>query len=175
MAGYVAHRQHMPVALVAGCAALGGTLGDLGYFLLGRRFGEGALLRLPTSIRAGAARARAAVRRNAVRVLLAMRFLYGMRIALPVLCGVSRMSLPRFARYNVATAIVWSAMFTGLGYGFGAAATAAIREVERYEWLVISGIVVLALLMHPASKRLRQWMDPTDSPNSEPSIDPNGE
>jgi membrane protein DedA with SNARE-associated domain len=157
-AGYLAHRHHMDVGLVAVCAMFGGSVGDLGYFLIGRRYGERALLRLPGSIRAGADRARAAVEHNPVRVLLVMRFLYGMRIALPVLCGASTMKLWRFARYGVGTAVVWSLLFTGVGYAFGAMATAAIREIERYEWLVLCAIVALGFALHRASKPLQRWV-----------------
>jgi membrane protein DedA with SNARE-associated domain len=159
-AGYVAHRQHLSVLGVVACAALGGSLGDLGYFLLGRRYGERALLRLPRSLRAGTARAREAVHRNPVRVLLSMRFLYGLRIALPLLCGASSMSARRFAAYNVATAIAWSACFTAIGYAFGAAATAALRQIERYEWGLLAAAVVLGLVVHLLLKRLRPWIEP---------------
>ncbi len=71
------------------------------------------------------------------------------------------MSLSRFARYDVGAAIVWSVLFTGIGYGFGAAVTAAIGEIEHDEWLVLCAIVVLGLLVHLSSKRLLQWIEPT--------------
>ena len=109
------------------------------------------------------------VRHNPVRVLLVMRFLYGMRIALPVLCGASAMSLSRFSRYDVGTAIVWSALFTGIGYGSGAAAAGAIGEIDRYEWPVVCAIGVLGLLTHLASKRLRRWIAPAPLRPSIPS------
>ena len=143
-------------------AAVGGALGDLGCFLLGRSFGGRALLMLPAWIRSGAARMRSAVESNPVRVLLLMRFLYGMRIALPALCGASTMKLSRFVRYDVATAVVWSTVFTGIGYCFGALATRAISEVGRYQVFVVCGIVVIGLLLHRASKPLRRLVVPHD-------------
>lgn len=159
-AGYFAHRHHLSIALVAGAAALGGAVGDLGYFSLGKRYGERGIRRLPASIRADAERARGAVQTNPVRVLLAMRFLYGLRVLLPMLCGASPMRLGRFARYDVATAIAWSAIFSGIGYGFGTAAEAAIDEIEHYEWCVIPVLLAIAFVMHRASKRLSPLVAP---------------
>jgi membrane protein DedA with SNARE-associated domain len=159
-AGYLAHRHHLDVWVVASCAAVGGAVGDLGYFLLGRHFGERALHRLPASIGTQTDRARAAVDRNPVRVLLGMRFVYGMRIVLPLLCGVSSIKLSRFVRYDVGTSIVWAGLFTGIGYGVGAVATAAIRQIERYEWIVFCGVAALALLLGQVSKPLRRWLEP---------------
>jgi membrane protein DedA with SNARE-associated domain len=160
VAGYLAHRGNMDVTLVATCAAVGGAIGDLSCFLLGRFFGGRSLLMLPAWIRAGADRARNAVESNPVRVLLMMRFLYGMRIALPVLCGASTMKASRFVRYDVATAIVWSAVFTGIGYGFGAVAMAAIHTVARYQWFVLGAIIAVGLLLHAASRPLRRLVVP---------------
>ena len=162
LAGYMAHRPGLNVALVAASAAVGGATGDISFFLLGRFLGARALQRLPARIRAGASRARSAVENNPVRVLLLMRFLYGMRIALPVLCGASTMKVTRFVRYDVGTAIVWSVVFTAIGYGFGAVAIAAIHTVARYQWLALGAIVVLGFLLHRASRPLRRLVMPDD-------------
>ncbi len=157
-AGYMAHRHHLSFPVVVACAAIGGSVGDLGFFLIGRRFGERAVAHLPSSVRKSVARARDAVRDNPKRVLLTMRFLYGMRMALPILCGASPMPLRRFGWYDVATAIVWSLLFSGIGYAFGAAATVAIHEIERYEWVVLLGAISLGLIVHQVSRRLRPWV-----------------
>jgi membrane protein DedA with SNARE-associated domain len=162
VAGYLAHGRGLDVTLVATFAAAGGALGDVGCFLIGRLFGERVLLMLPAWARAGAIRMRSAVERRPVRVLLVMRFLYGMRIALPALCGASTMKMSKFLRYDLATAILWSVVFTAIGYAFGAAATAAIHEIGRYQWLVVCAIVAIGLLLHRASKPLRRLVIPTD-------------
>jgi membrane protein DedA with SNARE-associated domain len=163
VAGYLAHGRGLDVTLVAASAAAGGALGDVGCFLLGRFFGGRVLLMLPAWARASATRMRCAVERRPVRVLIAMRFLYGMRIALPALCGASTMKLSKFLRYDLATAAIWSAVFTGVGYVFGAVATAAIHDIGRYQWLVILAIVAIGLLLHRASRPLRRVIVPTDS------------
>ena len=152
-AAYLAHRHHLPVWPIVACAALGATLGDQFFFLLGRKGGERAVARLPRSIEKRVARARAAVALHPVHVLLSMRFVYGMRIALPLLCGASPMTFARFARYNVATAVAWAALFTGIGYAFGAAASVAIHRIEHYEGWLLLALVVAGLAFH----KLATW------------------
>jgi membrane protein DedA with SNARE-associated domain len=162
VAGYLAHGRGLDVTVVAVCAAAGGALGDTACFFLGRVFGERVLQMLPSWFQTGATRMRGAVEENPVRVLLVMRFLYGMRIALPALCGASTMKLSKFLRYDLVTAAAWAAVFTGIGYGFGAVATAAVHQVGRYQWLVVCAIVAIGLLLHRASKPLRRVVIPTD-------------
>ncbi len=154
-AGYLAHRHHLELWKVIACAAAGGTVGDQAFFFLGRAYGERLVARLPKSLRERAARGRASVQANPVRVLLAMRFLYGMRIVLPILCGASTMSVSRYVRYNLATAIVWATLFAGVGFLFGAAAQAALKEIERFEAIVLIALVGVVVAVHLGSGWLR--------------------
>ncbi len=159
-AGYLARRHHLAYGPVVLCAVAAGVLGDETLFFLGRAYGEKLLDRLPRVLRARASQAKRAVGEHPVRVLLSMRFVYGMRILLPLLCGMSTIPVGRYVRYNVATAIVWATLITGLGFAFGAAAEALLAEVERYEvWFVLL-LPALALVLHRASKWLRGRMVP---------------
>ena len=77
-------------------------------------------------------------------------------------CGASGIGLSRFTLYNVATALVWALLFTGVGYAFGAAATAAIHGIRRYEWIILVAILAITVIMHGASGRLRRWIEGED-------------
>jgi len=152
-AGYLAHRHHLPIWPIVLCAAVGAMVGDQGFFLVGRRGGERVIARLPSRLGARAARARDTVTRHPVRTMLSMRFAYGMRVVLPILCGASGIAQMRFARYNVATAVTWAALFAGLGYAGGAAATAFIGELEHYEVYLLVGLVLVMIAIH----RVAAW------------------
>ncbi len=152
--GSLAARGYWPwwaVALVACVPAVGGH--QL-YFALGRRYGEAALVRLPAGWQQGLARARVLVRRHDARIMALMRFAYGVRLALPMLCGASGVAPARFFRYNVVTALVWALLFTGLGYGYGTAATEALRRAAHAETWVLSGGVALGVAVHLVTRRL---------------------
>ena len=60
----------------------------------------------------------------------------------------------RFLRYNAGTALAWALLFTGLGYAFGVAATAAFRRWAHYEAWILVGSVALGLAMHFLTERV---------------------
>lgn len=138
LAGFAAHRGHLAWPMVVTVAAAAGFAGDLGFFLLGRRHAPQLLARWP----------RMAARREQVDRWLVchgawvvVRFVYGFRIAGPVLIGASGMRWQRFALFNALGAVSWAALLTGIGWVFGEAAQALLGELRHYE-----GILVLVLL-----------------------------
>ena len=110
--------------------------------------------RLPTRWQPTITRARALVRENDSRIMLLMRFAYGIRLPLPILCGAAGVVPHRFLRYNAGTALAWALLFTWLGYAFGVAATAALRRWTHYEAWILVGSVALGLAMHLLTERV---------------------
>jgi membrane protein DedA with SNARE-associated domain len=123
------------------------------YFALGRRYGDPLLARLPARWQPAIVRARALVRNNDTRIMLAMRFAYGIRLPLPILCGTAGVTPLRFLRYNVLTALAWALVFTGVGYAYGAAATATLGRVARYEAWILLGSIALGIGVHMLTQR----------------------
>jgi membrane protein DedA with SNARE-associated domain len=84
-----------------------------------------------------------------VKVVLSMRFLWGLRIALPIALGLSNMPARRFVWLNLVSAVVWSCVFAIVGYGAGEVVTRLEADLHRYEkWiaavLVLGAVVALA-------------------------------
>jgi membrane protein DedA with SNARE-associated domain len=138
-------------------AAIPATLGHQLYFELGRRYGRRLVPRSP-ALAARLAHAEAMVRDHAAALMVSMRFAYGIRLPLPILCGASGIERPRFFRYNLATALGWSLLFTWCGYGFGTAASAAFARVEHYAaWVLVASLglgIAASLLLKTVAKRL---------------------
>jgi membrane protein DedA with SNARE-associated domain len=130
--GSLAAQGYWPWWAVWLIACVPATLGHQIYFALGRRFGDPLLARLPARWQPAIARARLLVRDNAGRVMLLMRFAYGIRLPLPILCGTAGITPLRFLRYNVGTALAWAGLFTWIGYAYGAAARATLGRVAHY-------------------------------------------
>jgi membrane protein DedA with SNARE-associated domain len=86
--------------------------------------------------------------------MLLMRFAYGVRLPLPILCGALRVAPTRFLGYNVVTALVWALLFTWLGYAYGAVATAVLGRVAHYEAWILVGSIALGLAVHTLSQRV---------------------
>jgi membrane protein DedA with SNARE-associated domain len=141
-AGFAAHQGLLDWRLVVLIAFAGGTLGDQLAFLLGRWRGNALIARFPALARRVPQVHRLLERFNVVLILM-VRFLYGLRIAGPVIMGTSRIPLARFSILNMIAAALWAALVVGAGYAFGAATGSVLNHVRHIE--VIAMLVILVL------------------------------
>ena len=144
LAGYAAHRGYLDFAVLTGVAALGAMTGDQFFFWLGRRHGQALLLRRPT-LRGKVDHALDLIRRHPAGVILAMRFMWGLRIALPVAVGLSGVTHWRFFWLNLASAALWAPLVGGAGYLFGSLLSTHLAVLHRVEHWVMLGFVVAVL------------------------------
>ena len=75
-------------------------------------------------------------------VVLAMRFLWGLRIALPIAMGMTRMNAAKFFWLNLLSAAVWASLFAWLGYSGGRVVDHLVDDLHRYEWWIVGGLAV---------------------------------
>lgn len=147
LAGYAAHRGYLNPVVVFAVAWLGALLGDQFFFWLGRRHGQ-ALLRKRATLAARVERSLGLIDRHPVKIILSMRFLWGLRIALPIAVGMSGIHWRRFFWLNAASAVPWAMLVGGAGYLFGALLTEHIAQLHRIEEWIMALVVVLALALH---------------------------
>ena len=139
-AGFAAHRGLLDWPLVVVVAMAGGTLGDQLAFMLGRWRGEALFARFP-ALAQNKERVFRLLARYDVLFILSVRFMYGLRIAGPVILGSSRMSLRRFAFINVIGAALWAVIIAGAGWFFGAALEALLTNIKKIEEAVLVAIL----------------------------------
>jgi membrane protein DedA with SNARE-associated domain len=151
--GFLAHQGYLDAWTVWMIAAVSAIIGDQAYFLLGHRYGRGLLDRTPRFISASFATANRMVSRHPTRVLLLMRFIFGMRVLLPIICGMSSISYKRFTFFNSLMALVWAGVFIGLGYLFGVAVMPLLKNIENAELVIVIGLITLALIHHQLAAR----------------------
>ena len=144
LAGFAAHRRYLQWPVVVAVAAAAGFAGDMAFFLLGRRFAPQILARWP-QVAAQRQRLDGWLQRYDAWVVVSVRFLYGFRIAGPVLIGASGMAWTRFAAFNALGAVLWAVLLTGLGWFFGQAAQALLGKAQHYEGWLALGVIVVAL------------------------------
>lgn len=87
--------------------------------------------------------------------ILSMRFLWGLRIALPVAVGMSQVRWPLFLMLDVLSALVWAPLVAGAGYLLGAALAAHIVELHRYEHWGMGLVAAAAAIGHILARRWR--------------------
>jgi membrane protein DedA with SNARE-associated domain len=160
--GFLAHQGHLNVFLVWLTGSLSATAGDVIYFYLGRRWGEKVLNKLPGMAKTSLAWARDVVDRHPSRVMIFMRYFFGVRMAMPIICGMSSIPFGRFVRYNIATAIVWAGIFVWVGYLFGLAAKKFVGQVEKFEIIFTIVLAVLGVAYGLIAKRVSKRYIPTD-------------
>ena len=144
-AGFAAHRGLLNWPMVVTVAFVGATLGDQLAFLLGRWRGAAFIARFP-ALAQRAPRVHALLERWHVAFILAVRFLYGLRIAGPIVIGTSRVPLWRFAVLNMIGAAIWAVLVAGAGYYFGMALEALFADVRLVEETVLIGILAVGFV-----------------------------
>lgn len=145
-AGFAAHRGLLDWQWVLVTAIAGGTLGDLCAFLLGRWKGAELIARFPFLAR-NLPRMQALMARYHAPFILAVRFLYGLRIAGPLILGAGDLPLLRFAFLNFVGAILWASLIVGAGYVFGVTIQAFLADLKRMEELIFIGIFATGALL----------------------------
>ncbi len=79
-------------------------------------------------------------------LLLTYRFMYGFRFVLPILFGLSSVSIRRFVVYSLIGTLVWVGSFTTLGYFFAELVIAHLEWVQAnllYIFLILGAVIFL--------------------------------
>ena len=131
-------------------AFAGAVCGDQLFFYIGRHHAKGLLARFP-KLRDKVNVALHRVEEHQLKVVLTMRFLWGLRIALPVALGLTNMNAKRFLWLNLVSAAIWSCVFAVIGFGASRVFSVLVADLQRHEkWIaaVLLLITVVALIWH---------------------------
>ena len=146
LAAYAAHRGYLSLPVVMAVAFFGATLGDQIFFFSGRFFGSGLMRRLPM-IRARAERINALLLRYHAALIIGIRFAYGLRIAGPIVIGMSSLRARRFLVFNALGAMIWAPLIAGIGYLFGHALEWLFADLKEYETIGLLALLLLFMLV----------------------------
>ena len=144
-AGFAAHRGYLDLYKVMAIAAVCGFIGDQFFFWLGRRHGSAIVNRWP-SVLQQTERVHRLIERFHAPVIIGIRFAYGLRIAGPILIGMSAISSTRFALFNGIGAALWAVLIASIGWAFGQAASVWLGQIEQMEGWLLLGLFALAAL-----------------------------
>ncbi len=155
LAGFAAHSGMLDLRYVIAIAFVAGTLGDQIFFHLGRRYGMAILERFPL-LHARVPVVQQMLEKYHTPLILAVRFLYGLRIAGPIVIGISGVSPSRFAMLNMIGALIWAVAIALAGYYFGALLELLLKDIKHFEEAILFGILLaggIAWLWHRAKSR----------------------
>jgi membrane protein DedA with SNARE-associated domain len=150
IAGYYASTGKFHLPLVMLIAATGAVIGDNIGFAIGHHFGRNVLLRVGrffflTPKRLEYMEKYFASHGN--KTILVARFITGLRVFAALLAGASKMPWRVFVVYNVAGAVLWSAVITTLGFLFGASLPLLVEWVGRSGTVLLIAAIVIAVVV----------------------------
>ena len=161
--GFLAFNHKVNLVVVTLVAISGAIIGDSVGYEVGKKWGDGLLVRLPKRfvkpehIEQG----KQLINRLGGKAVFTGRFAAALRALVPGLCGVSRIPYRKFLLWNALGGIVWATSFTLLGYAAGN----AWHKVEHYaslvSWLLL-GAAVLAIAAVVVLKRRKKAADPEE-------------
>jgi len=141
-ATFLAHRGYFSLLGVMFVSALATVTMNQVYFWTARSYGHERIARVRTHPAYG--RVVEWVVRFGLPLVVMSRFIYGFRIAIPVVCGATRMSPVRFTAGDLLGASVWTLVIGSAGYAFGHLLSIAVDDLRRHEWW-IALVLVLGL------------------------------
>jgi membrane protein DedA with SNARE-associated domain len=158
LAGLAARRGYLDLRAVIAIAIVAGFAGDQFFFFLGRHHGQRILERFP-AVRSRALGFDALLARWHAPLIVAIRFMYGLRIVGPIVLGMGRVAAWKFVVFNLIGAVLWAPIIVGVGYAFGALVESMLDDVNRYELGLFATLVAMggigALYHRLRARRLR--------------------
>jgi membrane protein DedA with SNARE-associated domain len=161
LGGLFAHQGYLDLRGVIATAFAGAVCGDQLFFHLGRHHAARLLARFPR-LRRKVNVTLHQVESHQNKLVLSMRFLWGLRIALPIALGLTTMRAARYFLLDLISAATWSVIVALVGFGASGVFTRIVADFHHYEkWIAVVLIVVaiLAVAMHWG--RPRRPRDPT--------------
>jgi membrane protein DedA with SNARE-associated domain len=158
LSGIAGHRAGFAWSTIAAAAAAGAFTSDQLWFLLARHAPNRGLIH---RFRQNAAQNVSLQRLGHHQTALALvfRFLPGTRILAPVLLSQTPIRWPAYLAIDLLACVVWSVIFTTLGYHFGRAAEAVFSIGDGHSiamgFVVVIGIGVYFLRRHRKKPRAR--------------------
>ena len=89
-----------------------------------------------------------------IPILLSYRFLYGFRIIIPVVIGMSGLRPARFLFYTIVAGVFWATVVSTMGYAVGAFFQLEASSFEKNFIYVVLGFATFGMLVGYSVKRL---------------------
>ncbi len=124
---------------------VGSLARDWATFWFARKKGEQWVNKKP-KLQANAKKVSGWLEKSPEKVLLSYRFIYGFKIVILLVAGVSGMSWPRFAFLTAVSTFLWIVAFGVLGFYCGEEVTQQFSRISDYKWHIIIGVGVLVML-----------------------------
>ncbi len=147
LGGIATYQGYLGLPWTIICAFIGTFLGDLTYFYIGYTKGAN-LIQKRTKPGSFPKKILKFLNKNQVLTILGFRFLYGLRTAILISLGASKIKPTRFILLNTIGSLIWILILYFIGYTFGHSLVSIFKKIAPYKLYCLAGILgtVLALL-----------------------------
>ena len=142
LTGVLVHQGIFSFPLAVVVATVGAVAGDQGWFYLGRHSFQKIVKQFPRLGRL-IERVQPWVEHKADWIAAGSRFVYGTRIASPMLLGANGYPRSRFLVINILAGTLWVLLCVTGGYFLGATAQHLLGNLARLEWMIMTIVVVI--------------------------------
>lgn len=147
-------------------AFTGSFISDWLYYIVGRLNGKVFLERRP-SLQAKVEPVTSFFRRNKVQILFTYRFLYGFRVIIPIIIGMSKIKPGQFLFYSVVTGLLWASTVSLLGYTAGQMFSISTESIKENLPVILVCFGCFGLVLGFAVKR---FVNKNKGPNVSQSL-----
>lgn len=118
IASSLIHQGFFDAAPTVFAGFAGSFVSDWLYYLIGRLNGKYFIDKRP-SLKAKLEPVRSLFQKHQLQILLSYRFLYGFRVIIPIVIGMSRITPAQFLLFSVMSGLLWASMVSTTGYLVG--------------------------------------------------------
>lgn len=148
-------------------AFTGSFLSDWLYFIIGRLNGKYFIAKRP-KLRDKIKPVQHFFERHKIQLLFSYRFLYGFRIIIPVIIGMSNIRPLQFLFYSITSGLLWASIVSLIGYLIGRFLDLKTSAFEENIVFIVLGFATFGMLLGYIIKRLTyREMDIPDADQKE--------
>jgi membrane protein DedA with SNARE-associated domain len=153
---FAAHSGMLGIVPVFIVAYISTQCSDWLWFITGRKQGLKILSRKPKWEKKYE-RIDKVFKKHPAAILLGYRFIYGLRIIIPMGIGMSTIPVRKFFVFSQISTFIWASILCCAGYFFGAIIEANFKKVEQYEVEILIGLIVAGLLTGLLIRLISKW------------------
>ncbi|WWP00852.1 MAG: DedA family protein [Candidatus Dasytiphilus stammeri] len=157
LGGMAAQKGLLNYGYVVLAAMLGGAIGDQLLFIIGCYYSSNILQRFKK--KRPILHFNQMICRRPLFFTIIVRFMYGFRIAGPMIIGASQLSFGKFFIFNIIGALLWSLIFVSIGYLGGEMILPWLHNIDQYIkyllWLITA--IFMIWLVRKILRNLRLW------------------
>ena len=139
-----ASHGYLNIWLVISIAIVATVSSDLVYFNLGKNRTEKLINKPKWKTKIELVNKK--LEKHRTLFLISYRFLYGLRIATPLVLGTQNIKQLTFLKYSIISTLIWATIFTLLGLAFGELIINYLKRFQKIEFYIIGSLLFVAVV-----------------------------